>query len=163
MPWHHGQGWYPPQTASYIHIWHMHSVWATGMLSQGHIVAPVYCYTGQVGPRFGKSGSLVEGKWCFNVLFEADIHLRLPYTSILDKYKVFELLVYGLKRIWLHPYRDTGQVGPGSGKPGSLVEWNWYHNLMVEADNCTPLIAIVSHECPCSSSKWEVLHHHALI
>jgi hypothetical protein len=40
-------------------------------------------------------------------MFEADIHLRLLHTSILDIYKVFEPLVCCLKDIWLHPYTIT--------------------------------------------------------
>ena len=68
---------------------------------------PLYRYTGQVGPRFGKSGSLVKWKWCHNVIFEADIHFRLLHTSILDIYKVFETLVCCLKGIWVHPYTIT--------------------------------------------------------
>jgi hypothetical protein len=43
---------------SYIHILHIQSVEAIGMLSQGHIVAPLYHYTDQIAPRFGDSGSL---------------------------------------------------------------------------------------------------------
>ncbi len=73
------------------------------MRSQGHMVAPLYCYTVQVGPRFGKSGSLEEWKWCRNMMVEADIHLRLLDTSIVDIYKVFETLVCCLKGIWMHP------------------------------------------------------------
>ncbi len=42
-----------------------------------------------------------------NVMFEADIHLRLLHTSIIDIYKVFEPLVCCLKGIWLHPYTVT--------------------------------------------------------
>jgi hypothetical protein len=84
VPLRHGWGWYPPQTASQILIRHIQSVWVIGMLSQGHMVAPLYCYTGQVGPRFGKSGSLVRWKWCHNVMVEADIHFRPLHTSILD-------------------------------------------------------------------------------
>jgi hypothetical protein len=98
-------GWYPPQTASYIHIRHIQSVWAIGMLSQGHLFAPSYRCTGQIGPGSGKSGSLGGWKWCQNILVEAEIHLRLLHTSILDIYKVFEQLVCRLKEIWLHPYR----------------------------------------------------------
>ena len=37
-------------------------------------------------------------------MVEANIHLRLLYTSILDIYKVFEPLVCCLKGIWVHPY-----------------------------------------------------------
>ncbi len=55
MSLRHGWGWYPPQTPSYIHIRHIQSVWAFGMLSQGHVGAPLYRYTGQVGTRFGDS------------------------------------------------------------------------------------------------------------
>ncbi len=40
VPLHHGWGWYPPQTASHILIRHIQSVWAIGMLSQGHMIAP---------------------------------------------------------------------------------------------------------------------------
>ncbi len=134
MPQRHVWGWCSPQTTSYIHIRYIQSVWDIGMLSQGHMVAPLYHYTGQVGPRFGKSGSLEEWKRCHNVMFEADIHLRPLHTSILDIYKVFELLVCCLKGIWLHPYRYTGQVGPRFGKSGSPEEWKWCHKVMFEAD-----------------------------
>ncbi len=53
VPLRHDWGWYPLQTASHILNRHIQSVWAIGMLSQGHMVAPLYRYTGQVGPRFG--------------------------------------------------------------------------------------------------------------
>ena len=82
-------------------------------------------------------------------MFEADIHLRLCHTSILDIYKVFEPLVCCLKGIWVHPYtippsklapdfdfgvqvqlwskmmflhHYTGQVSPRFWDSGSLVE-----------------------------------------
>ncbi len=85
----HGWGWYPPQTPSYIPIMHIQSVWAIGMLSQGHVGAPLNHYTGQIGPRFGDSGSLEEWKACHNVMFWADIYLRPLHTYILDIYEVF--------------------------------------------------------------------------
>ncbi len=53
---------------------------------------------------------------------EADIHLRPLYASLLCINKVFELLVCGLKGVLVHPYRYTGQVGPGFGDSGSLQE-----------------------------------------
>jgi hypothetical protein len=37
-------------------------------------------------------------------MVEADIHLRLLPTSILDIYNVFEPLVCCLKDIWMYPY-----------------------------------------------------------
>jgi hypothetical protein len=97
------------------------------MLSQGHMVAPLYHYTGQVAPRFGKSGSLEEWKCCHNVIVEADIHLRLLYTSIVDIYKGFEPLVCCLKGIWLHSYTVTlAKLPPDLGSQ--------CHNVMFEAD-----------------------------
>ncbi len=47
---------------SYFYLRHIQSVWAIGILSQGHMGAPLYRYTGQVGPRFGNSRSLVNCK-----------------------------------------------------------------------------------------------------
>ena len=78
------------------------------MLSQGHMLAPLYHYTSQVFPSFGNlSGSLEECKNCHNVMVEADIHLRPLQTSILVIYKVFETLVCCLNCIWLHSYTIT--------------------------------------------------------
>jgi hypothetical protein len=74
------------------------------MLSQGHMVAPLYHYTGQVGPRCGDSGSLVKCKQSHNVMVEADINFSMLQTSIADIFKVFEPLVCCLKGIWVHPY-----------------------------------------------------------
>ncbi len=107
MPQLHGWGWYQLQTTSYIHIRHIQSDWDIAMLSQGHMVAPLYRYTGEVFPRFWDSDSLEEWKWCNNLMVEDDIHLRLLHISILDIYKVFETLVWFLKGIWLHPYTIT--------------------------------------------------------
>ncbi len=103
----HGWGWHPPHTSSYIHIRHVQSMWDIDMLSQGHMVAPLYHYTSQVFPSFGNSGSLEEWKNCQKVMVEADIHLQPFHTSILDIYKVFETLICCLKGIWLHPYTVT--------------------------------------------------------
>ncbi len=98
------------------------------MLSQGLILAPLYRYIRQVGPRFGDSGSLQlqQGKWCHNIMFEANVHLRPLHTSILDVYKLFEPLVYCLKGIWLHPYTVTmAKLAPN---------WLWCHIIMFEAN-----------------------------
>ena len=97
--------WLYPTSISFV--WHIYNVSAIGMLSQGSMDAPLHHYIGQVGPRFGKSGSLVEWKWCHNVMVEADIHFRMLNSSILDIYKVFETLLCCLKGIWLHPYTVT--------------------------------------------------------
>ncbi len=92
------------------------------MLSQGLMVAPLYRYTSQVGPRFGKSGPLEVWKRYHNNMVEADIHFRLLHTSILDIYKVFDPLVCCLKGSWLHPYHYTGQFGLRFGDSESLEE-----------------------------------------
>ena len=70
-------------------------------------VTHLYHYTGQVGLRFGDSGSLEEWKWCHNFSVEAEINLRPLHTSVGDIYKVFESLLWCLKGIWLHPYTVT--------------------------------------------------------
>ncbi len=104
MPFPHGWGKYPPLITSYIYIRHIQSVWAVGMMSQGHMGAPLNHPTGQVVPRIGSSGSLVEWKWCHYVMFEADIHLRPLHTPLFDiPPKVFEPLICCLKGIWVHP------------------------------------------------------------
>ncbi len=72
----HVWGWYPIQTTSYIHIRHIQSVWAIGMLAQGQMGAPLHRYTGQVGPIFGNSRSLVN---CNNCAITS--RLRLISTS----------------------------------------------------------------------------------
>ena len=77
------------------------------MLSQGHMVAPLYHYTSQVFLSFGNSGSLEEWKNCHNVMNEADIHLQPLHTFILVIYKLFETLVCCLNGMWLHPYTIT--------------------------------------------------------
>ncbi len=107
MPLHDGWGLYPPQTASHIHIWHILNVWGMGMLSQGHMSAPLYHYTGQGCPQFWDFGSIEE--WddaigCHYIMVEADIHLRLVPISMWDIYNVLESLVCCLKGIWVHPY-----------------------------------------------------------
>jgi hypothetical protein len=49
---------------------------------------------------------------CHNIMFEADIYLRLLQTSILDIYKVFEPFVCCLKGIWVQPYSITLAKSP---------------------------------------------------
>ncbi len=122
----HGWGWYSPQTASYIHIRHIKSVWGIGIWSQGHVGAPLYCYFNQVGHRFGDSGSLEEWKWCHTVMVEADIHLKEPlHTSIFDIYKVFEPLVCCLKCKRVLPYTFTpAKLVPCLGRQGHLRSRN---------------------------------------
>ncbi len=55
-----------------------------------HMVAALHSYTHPTSLRFWGSGSLVESKRCDYVMVEADSHLKLLPTSILDISKVFE-------------------------------------------------------------------------
>ena len=105
------------------------------MLPQGHVGATLYPYPGQVGPIFGKSGSLEEWEWCHNVIVEADFHLSLLQTSILDIYKVFAPLVCCLKGVWVHPYTVTPtKLALDLGILGSFEEWQWCLKIMFGAD-----------------------------
>jgi hypothetical protein len=69
------------------------SVWAIGMLSQGHLGSSLYSCIGQIGPKYGNSGLLVEWKWCHYIMFEADIHLGPLPKSILDIQTTFWAIV----------------------------------------------------------------------
>ena len=113
------------KTTSYICIRYIHSVWAIGMLSQGHMGAPIYPCTSQVGSRFGKSVLLEEWKWCHNAMVEAGVYRRLLHTSILDICKVFGSLVCCLKGIGVHPYTATpAKLAPYLGSHGHLRNEN---------------------------------------
>jgi hypothetical protein len=57
-----------------------------------HMVAALHSYTYPTWLRFRGSESLVESKQCHYVMVEADSHLKLLPTSILDIYKVLELI-----------------------------------------------------------------------
>jgi hypothetical protein len=55
------------------------------------------------------------------MMVEADIHLRLLLTSILDIYHVIEVLFCCLKGIWVHPYTVTlAKLAPNLGLLGHL-------------------------------------------
>ncbi len=135
MPSHHGWDWYPPQTASHIHIRHILSVWGIGMLSQGHMSAPLYHYTGQGCPRFWNFGSLVGWKWCHYIMVEADIHLRQSPTSVLDIAKVFWVVgMLSQGHMGAPLYHYTSKVGPRISNLGHLSRklmplhhgWGWH-------------------------------------
>jgi hypothetical protein len=86
----HGWGWQPPQTASHIHIGHIWSVWVHWYAVHEHGVSALHSYTHPTWLIFWGSGSLVESKWYHYVTDEAAGHLKLPHTSILNIYNVFE-------------------------------------------------------------------------
>jgi hypothetical protein len=80
----HGWGWQPTQTASHLHIGHIQSVWAHWYAVHMHMVAALHSYTHPTWARFLGSWSLVESKWCHYSRVDADSHLKLLPTSILD-------------------------------------------------------------------------------
>ncbi len=86
----HGGGWWPPQTASCIHNKHIQTVWAHWYAVNWHTVAALQSLTHPTWVRFWGSGSLVESKQYHYVIVEANSHLKLLPTSILDIDKVFE-------------------------------------------------------------------------
>ncbi len=85
----HGWGWQTPQNDSYIHMRHIHSVWAHQYAVHWHMVAALHSYTHPNWLRFWGFGSLVKSKWCYYAMVDADSHLNL-LPIILDIYTVFE-------------------------------------------------------------------------
>ena len=91
--------------------------------------------------RCWASASLVESKWCYYVMVEADSHLGLLPTSILHIYKVFEhidMTSIGIHQQPLHSY--TYPIRLRCGGSVSLVESKWCHCVMVDADTTLKLL-----------------------
>ncbi len=124
-------GWHPPQTALHIHIRHVQSGWGIVMLSQGHMGAPLYRYTGQVVPRFWILGSLVEWKWCHFIIVEAHTHLRLRPISIRHIQSVWAIGMVSHRCMGSALYHYTGNVGPKCSKCGSFVECQWWYCMIL--------------------------------
>ncbi len=128
----HGWNSQPTQTASHIHIRHIQSVWALWYAVHGHMAVASNSYTRNTWLRFCGSGSLVESKWCHNVMVESDSKLKLLPTYTLDIYKVFEHIDRHMA-VASNSYTQSTLVRfCGSG---SLVESKWWYNVMVEADS----------------------------
>ncbi len=131
----HGWGWQTPQTASPIPVKHIQRVWAHCYAIHGHSVSALHSYSHPTWLIFWGSGSLVESTWCDYVMVEANSHLELCPTSILDIYKVFEHIagaVHGHTVSALHRY--THPTWLRFWGFGSLVESTWCDYVMVEAD-----------------------------
>ncbi len=92
MSLHHGQGCHSTQTAFHIHIWHIQIPWTHWYAVHRHTEAVLLSYTHSKWIRFWCSGSLVESKWCHSIMVEAATLFKLLPTSLLDFYKVFELI-----------------------------------------------------------------------
>jgi hypothetical protein len=93
------------------------------MLSQVHMVAPLYRYTVQVGPRFGDSGSLRSENnaitSCLKLIFTSDhfIHFHMTYKS------AWAIGMLSEGHMVAHLYHYTSQVAPRFGDSGSLEKW----------------------------------------
>ncbi len=138
----HGWGWQLPQTASHIHTRHTQNDWAHWYAVHGHTVSSLHSLTHSTWLRFWGSGSLVESKWCHYVMVEADSHLKLVPTSILDIKSVWAHW-YALHCHWvaaLHSYTHSNWIGFWGS--GSLAESKWCHYVMVEADSHLKLLPI---------------------
>ena len=90
-------GWHTPQTTSYIHIRHIQSIGAIGMLSQVRNGASIPLHWLSWPQIWEFWVTIVEWEWCHYVMVEPDIHLRPYHTSIFDMCTVFEPLVCCLK------------------------------------------------------------------
>ncbi len=117
------------------------------------MVAALHSYTHPTLLRFWGSESLVESKLCDYVIVEADSHLKLLPTSILDIYKVFEhidMLSIGTQ---YHPYTVLPTViGSAFGFLGHL--WLWSQNdvmmsclRLTATSNCFPHPSLTSTKC----------------
>ncbi len=88
--WFHGWGFKQLQTASHIHIICIQSVLAPWYAVDGHMGAPLHCYTCVGGREFFENWGMGEAKeWCCGNMVEATNSFRLHPTSISYLYKVF--------------------------------------------------------------------------
>ncbi len=104
---HGGWGWYPPQIAGYIHSKDIQSVWDIGLLSQGHMDAPLYHYTNKVSLRYWNLGNLWSENdatmWWLRLTSTSDCfpHLHETYKMCL-RYCFAVSRAYGCTIIPLH-------------------------------------------------------------
>ncbi len=121
----HGWGWQPSQTASHIHIRHVQIIWAYWYAVHWHTVAALHSPTHPTWLRFWGTWTFVELKWCICVMVDADSHLKLLPTSILDIYNVIEHIDIISMTIQYHPYTVIPTLlGSDFGVLGHLVNQN---------------------------------------
>jgi hypothetical protein len=92
------------------------------VLSQGFMGAPLRHYTGQVGPRFGNSGSLVKKGLMSLRQFGASIYLKPLPTSTSDIQRVLAIAMLSQEYMDAPLSSRSSQVGPIFGQLASLVE-----------------------------------------
>ncbi len=125
MPWCHGWGCRPPLIASHIHIdiGFIESVWEISYAVDGHMGAPLHCYTcagdGQIFGNWGK----VNPIWNCGDMVEAVSHHWLHPTSMSYIYKVFEHLKQLWMGIWQHTHTvATTEVSPVLGELAEIID-----------------------------------------
>ena len=111
------------------------------MLSQGHVGATLYRYPGQVGPRFGKSGSLEENE---NDAIMS--YLRLISTSVCFKhpYQTYAKCL----RHWYAVSREYGCTLIQLHRPSWHQIWGFQVHLRSGNDaikSCLGLISTSNH------------------
>jgi hypothetical protein len=134
----HVWGWQPPQTAFHIHIRHIQHVWAHWYAVHIHMVAALHIPT-LLGSDFGVLGHWSQ-TYCLYIMVEADSHLKLLPTFILDIQSVWAhwYAVHRHMVAALHSYtHPTCLRFWGSG---SLVESKWCHYVMFETDSHLKLL-----------------------
>ncbi len=87
--WTHGWVYKQLQTASHIHIICIQSVLAPWYAVDGHMGAPLHCYTCVGGGEFLECWGVGESEWYCGFMVEATNSFRLHPTSISYVYKVF--------------------------------------------------------------------------
>ncbi len=138
----HGCGWQSHQTASRIHIRNVECVWAHWYTVHWHTVAALHSFTYPTWLRFWGTWPLVELNWCILVIIDADSHLKLLPTSILDTYKLIEHIDMSSMGIQYHPYTviptllgsDFGALGHLWSQNDEIMSWL----RLTVTSNCFP-------------------------
>ncbi len=86
--------------------------------------------------RFLGSGSLAESKWCDYVMVEADSHLKLLPTSILDMCKVLEHIDMLSTCIQYQPYTVIPTLLGSDSWSQNNVIMSWL--MLTDTSNCFP-------------------------
>ncbi len=134
----------------------MQSDWAHWYAIHGHTVLALHSYTHPAWLRFWGSGSFVESKWWDYVMVEADSHLKLLPTSILDMHTVFEHIDMLFTLIQCQPYTviPTLLLGSDFGVLGHLWSQNWRPPQPASHIHIRHVQSVWAH--------WHVIHGHTV-
>jgi len=153
MLWCHGWDCKQPLTASRIHFGSIESVWEPSYAVDGHMGAPLHCYTcAGDGQIFGNWGE-VNPIWHHGVMVEAVNHHWLLLTSILD-----------IESVWAPSYAVDGHMGAPLhcflcrwvqifGNWGSKVKPKWCC-CACHGWGCKPLLTASHIHIECVERDW---------